>query len=159
MLNVQESFDHKVLPLEDEALPQLLNCVPIGVWILTQLNVISCADLTLLLDFLSFNLIAHFLTICECVVFTNFSKDVCLTNCSCEECLLELESLNFHALWHVEFRVRLVYNEEILPGQTGREWHSDKGENFLENVVYFHFETFLCVLYDSELRVSNPSLN
>ena len=156
--NVQESFDHEVLSLEDEALPQLLNRVPRGVRVLTQLDVVSCTDLALLLDFLTFNLISHLLTVSEGVVLANLSQNVSLADCSCDECLFKLESLNFDAVRNVELGVRLLGYEQVLPRQTGWEWHSYEREHLLEYVVYFHLEAFLSVLHDVELRVSNPSL-
>lgn len=74
VLDVEESFDHEVLSLVDEALACFLDLAFRVVGAHTaEFYVVSRRDLPLFLYFLALNLIAHFVTVCESVIFADFA--------------------------------------------------------------------------------------
>lgn len=99
------------------------------------------------------------MTVSKRVVFADFAKNVCLTNLSRNERLLELEAFFFYSGWHVDFWTRFVCCKEVLSGKICRLWHSYKWKNSFETVVNFGIKSFLCVFHDVELGVSNPRLD
>ena len=78
--DIQERFDHEILPLEDEALSKLRHRNSLRIRVLTEFNVVSGAYLSLLLNLLSFNLVSHLLTISESIILTYLSQDIGLSN-------------------------------------------------------------------------------
>ena len=73
VLDIEESFDRKVLAVVDEALARFHDFTLRQIWTITQFNVLASSNLALLLDLLAFDFVSHLMTISECIVLTDFA--------------------------------------------------------------------------------------
>lgn len=156
---VLEGLHHEVLSLENEALSELLDGMVVGIGIFDQFDVVTGPDGSLLLNFLALDLEAHLLTVGVGIIFADFTEHIGLADSSGQECLLQVEGLDFEAGGHVELRVQLVGDQEVFAGQTCWEGLANEGKHLFEGVVDLHFEAFLCVFDNSKLRVADPSFD
>ena len=88
MIDVQESFDHEVLALVYEALSSFLDLALRMVRVLDQLDELTSGNLSLFLDFLAVDLVAHLMAVSECVVLADLAQNVRLAHSGRDECLL-----------------------------------------------------------------------
>ena len=75
---------------------------------LTQLDVFTRRDLTLFLNFLTLDFIAHLVAISERVVFADFAEEVSIANLCCDERLFKLEAFFLDALRQINLDIGLV---------------------------------------------------
>lgn len=88
VIDVQESFNHEVLALVDETLSRFLDFSLRMVGILDQLYELTRRNLSLLLDFLAIDFVAHLVTVGECVVLAHLAQNVSLADSGRDERLL-----------------------------------------------------------------------
>ena len=88
VIDVQESFNHEVLALVDETLSRFLDFSLRKVWILDQLYELTRRNLSLFLDFLAIDFVAHLVTVGECVILAHLAQNVSLADSGCDESLL-----------------------------------------------------------------------
>ena len=117
MLHIIEGLNHEVLALEYEALSCFGDFTLGHIRIFAQLDIFTCRYLSLLLDFLAIDFIAHLMTVRERIILANLTQKIGRSYLSCHERLLELESFLFHTNGNVELRIGLVRGEQIFSSQ------------------------------------------